>query len=339
MPIAVLFGLGLICFAGTLMGGFTLPMRFAVRWPWEASWLVYSLSGLLVFPILTALVTLPRLSDIYLRSSTQSLVTTALFGFGWGIGSVLFGIGIDRLGMSVGFSIILGLTAALGSLIPMLVLAPGEIATTKGLLILVGLGIVLGGICLCGVASGIKARALPSANAQSVGKLRTGLIICVVSGMLASMLNLAMAFGEDITHSAIELGATSSKAPNSIWVLAVAFGAIANVGYCVWLLIRNRTSRAFRAPKSLSHWMMGVLMGGLWFGGVTIYGSGAAALGRWGAVLGWPLLMAMMIVTANVLGWLMGEWRTSPRKGRRTMIAGVAVLSMGICVIGYSGSV
>jgi L-rhamnose-H+ transport protein len=58
--------------------------------------------------------------------------------------------------MSLGFSIILGLTAALGSLIPMLAVSPGEIPTRKGILILTGLGIVLVGIYLCGMASGMR---------------------------------------------------------------------------------------------------------------------------------------------------------------------------------------
>jgi L-rhamnose-H+ transport protein len=80
-------------------------------------------------------------------------------------------------------------------------------------------------------------------------------------------------------------------------------------------------------------------MGALWFGGVTIYGSGAAVLGSWGAILGWPCLMAIMIVTANVLGWLTGEWRGAPAKAQRTMLAALAVLGAGVCLIGYSGVV
>jgi L-rhamnose-H+ transport protein len=153
------------------------------------------------------------------------------------------------------------------------------------------------------------------------------------------MLNLAMAFGQDIARSAIELGATRTSASNAIWVLAVAFGAIANAGYCIWLLIRNRTGRLLMAPRSVRYWALGILMGALWFGGVTIYGSGAAALGSWGAILGWPCLMAIMIVTANVLGWITGEWRGAPVKAQRTMLAALAVLGVGVCVIGYSGAV
>jgi len=330
---------GSILLGGVLLGSFTLPMKFARRWPWEATWLIYSLSALLIFPIGTAVLTLPSLSQIYLHSSTNALLAAALFGFGWGIGSVLFGIGVARLGMSLGFSIILGVTAALGSIIPMLVLAPSALASMKGAVLLLGLGIILLGIYLCGVASGIKEPAPGQAGLPSRRALRTGLIICLLSGVGASMLNLAMAFGHDIAARAATLGASPSNASNAIWALAVALGAFANVGYCLMLLIRNGTSRVLVAPRSASHWWLAILMGALWFSGVNVYGRGATALGTWGAVMGWPLLMAVMIVTANILGWLTGEWRAAPRRASVLMVAGVTVLSMGVLVVGYSGAV
>ena len=322
------------------MGAFALPMKFARQWPWEATWLIYSISGLLIFPIAVAVATLPPLPAIYLHSSHRALWLAALFGFGWGIGSVLFGIGVSRLGMSLGFSIILGLTAALGSLIPMLAFAPGQIFTLKGLLVVVGLVIVIGGIYVCGVASGIRDRGVGAVDKRAARSgLSTGIVICLLSGILASMLNLAMAFGRDIARQAVNLGANVANASNAIWVLAVAFGAIANAGYCIWLLARNRTAAVLMKPSTLSHWALGALMGALWFGGVTVYGSAATALGSWGAILGWPCLMALMIVTANVLGWLTGEWRGAPPRARRAMLAGVAVLGAGVLVIGYSGVV
>src|SRR5207302_9998696 len=110
---------------------------------------------------------------------------------GWGVGVVLFGIGINRLGMSLGFSIILGLGAALGSLIPMLVLTPGDIATRRGIPIVCGLMVVLVGIYLRGKGSGMKDpqgdKQLPVAE----GGLRCGVVICVLAGVLIAMFNLS----------------------------------------------------------------------------------------------------------------------------------------------------
>jgi len=334
-----LLGLSLIVLGGVLIGLFALPMKLAKRWPWEAIWLVYSITGLLVFPIAVGIATLPPLYDIYAHASTNALALTALFGFGWGVGAVLFGIGLSRLGMSLGYSIIMGLTAAFGSLVPILVLKPAEIATEKGILLLVGLAIILAGVYLCGVASERKAASgnAGAGSSPSGGRLG-GLIICVLAGILAAMLNLAMAFGQDIAVQAVALGASASNAPNAIWVLAVACGAIANVGYCVFLLIRNGTGSVLLASDSLSHWFMGALMGAVWYWGITVYGRGATALGSWGAVLGWPVFVAMMILAANIAGWVTGEWRNTASRARSTMLAALAVLGLGVFVIGYSGA-
>lgn len=51
-------------------------------------------------------------------------------GFGWGIGSVLFGLGCAYVGDSLAFAIILGMCATLGTAVPMLILSP-EDATKK----------------------------------------------------------------------------------------------------------------------------------------------------------------------------------------------------------------
>src|SRR5215467_12482885 len=140
---SIFFGIGLILIGGIFAGTYTLPMKFAPRWPWEAIWLVYSLAGLLLIPIAVDVVTIPNVLAVYGGASAESLGATVLFGLGWGIGSVLFGIGVSRLGMSLGFSIILGLTAALGSLVPLAVLTPAAIVSLKGLVLLGGLAVII----------------------------------------------------------------------------------------------------------------------------------------------------------------------------------------------------
>ena len=67
----------------------------------------------------------PSAGPKYLRSvcdfARHDLAVLALFGMGWGLGAVLFGLGMDRLGMALGYPIIMGLIAGLGALIPLLV--------------------------------------------------------------------------------------------------------------------------------------------------------------------------------------------------------------------------
>jgi len=125
--------LSLILLAGVMNGSFAVPMKYSWRWPWENIWLAWSLLGLLVFPLILTLSTASQLGEIYAASRITVLAVIFAFGVGWGISQVLFGLGIDRVGVAVGFAIVVGLAAALGSLIPLLVFHADHVWSAYGL--------------------------------------------------------------------------------------------------------------------------------------------------------------------------------------------------------------
>src|ERR1700730_604838 len=111
-----------ICYvlaAGILQGVFLLPMDYVRAWRWERSWLAFSFFGMLAFNWLFAFTALPRILDVYHELPAADVAQLALFGLGWGLGAVLFGLGMARLGLSLGYPIIMGLIAALGALVPL----------------------------------------------------------------------------------------------------------------------------------------------------------------------------------------------------------------------------
>jgi L-rhamnose-H+ transport protein len=329
-------GVLLAVLGGMLNGSFTAPMKFTRAWTWENTWLLYSVIGLLCIPVAIAVITVPGLMQVYRSASSESVMLVVLFGFGWGVGSVLFGLGTHMLGMALGFGIILGLTAAMGSLIPLLVLSPDALFTARGGSVLGGLVIVVFGIILCAKAGGVKNAPV---NAQGSGsRYRAGLLICIGSGIFSSMLNLALAFGAPVAEAAVEAGATPSAAQNAIWALAVGGGSIANIGYTLYLLGRNKTWGGFSAAGSARNLVLAAVMGILWMAGVSVYGAGAAAMGDLGAVMGWPLFMSMVIITGNVWGFATGEWKGAPAAAMRLNLAGVAVLIVAIVVISIGGT-
>ena len=85
-----------------------------------------------VFPWLAAVMTCPDLHAALAYVSRGVLTETACFGFLWGVGSQLFGVGIALLGNSLGFALILGLVATVGSIVPLLALHTREAASTQG---------------------------------------------------------------------------------------------------------------------------------------------------------------------------------------------------------------
>lgn len=329
-------GVLLAVLGGMLNGSFTAPMKFTKNWAWENTWFVYSVIGLLCIPVAMAVLSVPDLMHVYKTASPDAVALAVLFGFGWGVGSVLFGLGTHMLGMALGFGIILGLTAAMGSLIPLIVLSPDMLPTARGMSVLCGLAIVVFGIILCAKAGGLKSASDDGTNTRS--RYRAGLLICIGSGIFSSMLNLALAFGAPVADVAIQGGATPGAAQNAIWALAVGGGSIANIVYTLFLLSRNRSWGGFAASGSGRNFILAIVMGALWMAGVSVYGAGATALGDLGAVMGWPLFMSMVIITGNVWGFATGEWKQAPAAAMRLNFVGVAVLILAIAVISIGGT-
>jgi L-rhamnose-H+ transport protein len=175
-------GLCLAVLGGTLTGSFTAPMKFIHRWTWENTWFVYSIVGFLIIPIAMASLSVPHLIEVYHAANPRAVALAVLFGFGWGVGSVLFGLGVTMLGMALGFAVILGLTAAAGSLIPLIVLSPEAFPTARGAAIVLGLAIVVCGIVVCARAGGLKNQS--EASTLDRQHYRKGLLICISSGVV-----------------------------------------------------------------------------------------------------------------------------------------------------------
>jgi L-rhamnose-H+ transport protein len=328
-------GLGLVLVGGFLQGGFALPMKRMTLWHWENTWLVYSLTGMFALPWAMALATIPHLGEALQGARGTTLAEVALFGLGWGVGSTLFGLGIGRVGMALTFAIVLGITASLGSLLPLIVLSPEGLLSRQGYLLLAGLAMVILGIAVCSVAGHRRQRERSKQPAQHrEGSFGLGLVICILSGIFSAMLNFSFVFGKDLQRTSLAGGATPAAASNAIWALALSAGFLANAGYCIYLLQKNRTWSALTHVNfPVRYWLGAFLMGVMWFFGIAFYGMGATRLGTLGAVLGWPLFMAMNIVAANVWGAATREWTGVSRLTYAYSWAGISVLLVAIWVI------
>lgn len=333
----LLTGLTGVLIGGIFNGSFVAPMKRMTRWSWEASWLVYTLVGLLAVPWLAALLTVPRLFEIYSGASASSILSVLGYGLGWGVGSVLFGIGVSRMGLAVGYGLILGLIAPIGTFYPLLMLHPERLWTGQGRALIVGTLIVLAGIFLCARAGRMRelAGGQPASSAPK-SSFSSALLICVLAGIFSPMLNFTFVFGEELQRKALEFGASPSMASNAIWPLALTAGTIANAGYALLLLKRNRTFGDLRGPGI--HWFWGAMMGVLCFASFLVYGHGATALGDLGGIVGWPLFMSMALITSNTLGALSGEWKNAPRAAWMYSLAGMGLLMVAITVIARGGN-
>jgi len=328
----VVSALAVVILAGILNGSFAAPMKRMTGWQWENSWLVFAVSGLLVFPWIITFATVPKVTNICAGSSPSTLIKVLLFGLLWGVGATLFGLGISRVGLALGFALILGITASFGSLLPLAILHPEQLAAKRGLALLVGTVVMLLGLVFLALAGRARERDLGTGNDARSG-FTVGLIVCIFSGIFSSMLNFSFVFGDELRLRALQSGTSKAMAANPIWALTVTGGFVANLLYCVYLLNKNRSWAAFRTENPVANWPLGVSMGLLWFGGTVIYGVGANSLGTLGGIIGWPIFMTIDIIAALGWGAVSGEWRGASRRALVYNWTGVAVLLLAIAVI------
>ena len=120
-----------------------LPMKFVRRWAWENVWLVFSIVSLVILPWILAFSLVPNVLDVYASQRPEQFIVPFGFGFGWGIAQVLFGLSVARLGLALGYAVIIGLGASLGTLVPLFVDHRDLVATSKGALVLSGVAIMI----------------------------------------------------------------------------------------------------------------------------------------------------------------------------------------------------
>jgi L-rhamnose-H+ transport protein len=260
------------------------------------------------------------------------LIKVLLFGLLWGVGATLFGLGISRVGMALGFALILGITATFGSLLPLAILHSEQLVTKRGLALIAGTAIMVLGLVFLALAG--RAREHDSGSSPGArSSFAVGLVICIFSGVFSSMMNFSFIFGDELRLRALQSGASNAMAANPIWALTVTGGFVANFLYCVYLLNKNRTWSVFREGNRSGYWLLGISMGLLWFSGTVFYGMGAASLGGLGGIVGWPIFMTIDIIAALFWGAVSGEWKGASRRALIYNWTGVGVLLVAIGVI------
>jgi len=330
----VVAGVFLVMVAGLMSGTCMLPSKFVRAWKWENVWLVFSMVSLVIIPWILAFVFVDHLVETYRALTFQQLAIPILLGAGWGIAQILFGVSVKRLGLGIAYAIIVGLGAVLGTLVPLFVQQRALAQEHALILILSGVMVMSVGIFLTAWSGQIKERAAAIHESTSHRSYFAAILLAVLCGLMAPMLNYSFAFGQDIAKSAVVLGNQPVHAAYAVWPIALAGGLIPNVAYSVWLLVKNRTWSLFRStPPDL---LRSSLMGVLWMGAFALYGMSATYLGALGTSVGWGLLQIFMIMTATMAGVLTGEWKHAGRSAKVLLGSGIASLTVAIVLLAVS---
>ena len=332
-------GILFVIIGGALEGLFSLPVTRTPKWQWENVWGLGSLAALVLVPWPVALCTVPRLGEVFSNVEPRVLAGTLLLGLGCGLGGIVWGKAVAALGMALGISLLMGLLNVFAA--PMLLVirrGAAELLTPGGLTLLTAVALMVAGAAICAAAGAAKQRDLPTRSAESAASLIVGLIFCVVSAVLSSLLYVAFVYGEPLRVAALKAHASETAASNAIWAIFFTGAYLVNTVYAFALMFKNKTIGRIVSHGSRGHWLWALFMGVAWPLGILLFGVGSDWLGKeHAAFVAFPVMLVTAIVFGNLAGALTGEWRGTSAKTRTTMVLGLMLLVAAFAVFGTAG--
>lgn len=331
MELSIFSGFLFIFISGCFSGIFSTPFNRNNQWAWENNWLIWSAVALIVCPFIAVYFTIPDVFTVY-ASNPSTTAIIAAFGIVWGISALLFGKGIDFLGVSLAIPIMQGLISSLGTIVPFLINSPSDLLNPAYYNIPLGVLLILAGIILFAIAGKGKDK-----ESKSGSNFRVGLIICILAGIFGPIINFAFVFGEPLQDTAIQLGAESLYSANATWAVIFTTGFIVNALQCIYLLKKNKTI-AFYKRANFSNYLWAAMAGVLWYGSILLYGMGCNFMGEHAASIGWAIMQATAILASNVAGIIMGEWKNASKVSLIKMAGGMSFLILGVIIISMSSN-
>jgi L-rhamnose-H+ transport protein len=316
------------------------PLKKLTNWSWETSWLVQGLFAWIIGPWLVAMVTVPHLFEIIGQSPSHSIYMPILFGLGWGIGGLTWGLSIRYLGIGLGNSLPLGITLALSTLIPPFMdgTASQVFLQRQGIITIIGVIIALGGIAICGWAATLKDSELKqTSDVKDEGfNIKKGFAVALVAGIMSA----CFAFGEKSGQAMVDIAKQFN--PGSIWVYNPVYaiiligGFVANMAYCIFVGIKNRSFSDFGKPNTKMYYGLAAMAGLLWFSQFVFKGMGTNKMSADMKFITWCLLFSLVIVFSNLIGLAIGEWKGASKKTLLTLSLGLIVLLGSVLIIGFA---
>ena len=215
----------LVFLAGIFQGTFGLGMKKFSPFSWEAFWLLFSIIGMLIIPILWSLFATSGTITAIIGAKGRMIAGSMLFGALWGVGSILFGLAITYIGMSLTYGITMGLAAVMGAVVPLLRVE--NISSSPAFpFIVAGILVMLTGIGILTFA-GIKRDKQMRAEDNTQSDIKTGkifwigVIFSIANGIAAALLNIGFLYAQPMVKIAVEMGDKPQNASLIAWVVVL----------------------------------------------------------------------------------------------------------------------
>ncbi|MCP4313797.1 MAG: hypothetical protein GY790_21295 [Bacteroidetes bacterium] len=339
---AILSGLLVAGLGGTSAGALSWPMKLMKKFKFEQTWFPGMLFGLFVLPWVVTLLFCPDAIEGFRSLDPGIIIKSNLFSLAWGIGNVLLGISLVRIGASLSFAILSGVGIPLGVIIPMIFKGSGrfqeaaDLNSPTGMVILGATVLMLVGVVFVALAGFGRDKILKKDDERS-GGFFGGLVMCVISGICSVGPAFAFIYSQaPIRGAMLERGAGEWPAAISVWALGMFMGVLVNVLYPAFLLSRKKSWNVLKEnPKEIG---LSLIVGLNLFLAFALWGLGMLMLGPLGGSLGFGIYFAFQILAAQGLGWISGEWRGVSGKPIRQMMIAVIILVGAAGIMAYAST-
>ncbi|MCI1984347.1 MAG: hypothetical protein LKJ47_06215 [Bifidobacteriaceae bacterium] len=162
-----------------------------------------------------------------------------------------------------------------------------------------------------------------------------GFIMALASGAGSAAINIGGQFSIYPVNLATEAGVTPMFANLLQWPIVFFGGFIANFGYAVYKLVKNRTFSDYTKPGCGKAYAKVLLTSFVWFAALGVYAMATSMLGDFGPVVGWVAFNGLALIIANLWGFADKEWKGYP-KARNVAIIGNIIIIAALVVVGVS---
>jgi L-rhamnose-H+ transport protein len=352
-----LTGIALILFGGLASASYYLPLKYVKSWSWESGWMIQGIAAWVIGPWLMAIITLPHLGTIIGSSPASSIVWPVIFGFGWGIGGLTWGLSIRYLGIGLGNALPLGLTSALSTvlspIVPILIgqtEAPDGIGAavseqlslmfsgTGGSILASSIILSLLGIAVCGYAASLKEKDLNKAGNSSGFDLKKGLLVALVAGVMSACFAFGEASGKAMADITANLNPGTIWKYNAVYAVLLIGGFIFNMAYCGYQSVKQKTYSDFgnsASPLKLNY-IFALMAGFVWFTQFLFKGVGSTKIPAELNFISWTILFSSVIVFGNLIGIATKEWKGVTAKTISVLILGLLLLVGSVALVGLA---
>ena len=182
-----------------------VPFQKVKQWSWESYWLVQAFFAWLIMPVVIGLFTVPELLTVLRESPSNIKWTAFLLGAAYGFGGMSFGFAIKHIGYSLTYTISIGISAIVGTLVPLMLYGTliEHFQRPGGMILLLGMVVAVIGVAGCGWAGYKKEKdlnLLETSGGKSLFNMNRGLALTVFAGTIG----IGIGFGlQDIAKNFI----------------------------------------------------------------------------------------------------------------------------------------